>query len=157
VGEEFLKHDPPIEKGCVYVKKNFWEIFDKLGIMFYCCVRITKTLKHKIMKNYKQLFKEGFTFNGKDYSSKSYIMNYYKLVEDILEGVHGNVPSPGVLSKMFMSTVYTEYDEMPESVRKRKLYKRLGNIFVLTNKDINGINSAVKRISSHMCKEVVIR
>ena len=125
--------------------------------MFYCCTRITKTLKHKIMKNYKQLFKEGFTFNGRDYSSKSYIMNYYKLVEDILEGVHGNVPSPGVLSKMFMSTVYTDYDKMPESVRVRKLYKELGNIYVLTNKDINGINSAVKRISFHMGKEVVIR
>ena len=125
--------------------------------MFYCCTLITKTLKHKIMKNYKQLFKEGFTFNGKDYSSKSYIMNYYKLVEDILDGVHGNVPGPGLLSKMFMSTVYTDYNEMPESVRNRKLYKQLGNIYVLTNKDINGIKSAVKRISSHMGKEVAIR
>lgn len=109
------------------------------------------------MKNYKQLFKEGFTFNGQDYSSKSYIMNYYKLVEDILNGVHGNVPGPGLLSKMFMSTVYTDYEKMPESVRVRKLYKQLGNIYVLTNKDINGINSAVRRISSHMGKEVVIR
>jgi hypothetical protein len=144
-------------KRSIYVKKNFWKIFDKLGNMFYYYTRITKTLKHNIMKNYKQLFKEGFTFNGKDYSSKSYIMNYYKLVEDILNGVHGDVPAPGVLSKMFMSTVYTDYDKMPKSVRNRKLFKELGDIYVLTNKDINGINSAVKRISLHMNKEVIIR
>ena len=109
------------------------------------------------MKNYKQLFKEGFTFNGKDYCLKSYIMNYYNLVVDILDGVHGDVPPPSTLSKMFMSTVYLEYNQMPLSVKDRNLYKELGDIYVLTNKDIKGLNSVIKRISKYMDKKVVIR
>ena len=109
------------------------------------------------MKTYKKLFMEGFTFNGKDYCLKSYIMNYYNLVADILDGVHGDVPSPSTLSKMFMSTVYLEYDQMPVSVKDRNLYKQLGDIYVLTNKDINGLNSVIKRISKYMDKNVVIR
>ena len=109
------------------------------------------------MKTYKNLFREGFTFNGKDYCLKSYIMNYYNLVKDILDGVHGEVPSPSTLSKMFMSTVYLDYDQMPNSVKDRKLYKELGDIYVLTNKDVKGLNSVVKRISKYMGKEVVIR
>jgi hypothetical protein len=109
------------------------------------------------MKTYKKLFMEGFTFNGKDYCLKSYIMNYYNLVADILDGVHGDVPSPSTLSKMFMSTVYLEYDQMPVSVKDRNLYKQLGDIYVLTNKDIKGLNSVIKRISKYMDKNVVIR
>ena len=99
------------------------------------------------MKTYKKLFMEGFTFNGKDYCLKSYIMNYYNLVKDILDGVHGDVPSPSTLSKMFMSTVYLEYNQMPVSVKDRNLYKELGDIYVLTNKDIGGFNAAIDRIS----------
>lgn len=109
------------------------------------------------MKSYKTLFTEGFVFNGKNYSSKSYIKNYYDLVKDILDGVHGDVPSPSTLSKMFKSTVYLEYDNMPTSVKDKKLYKELGDIYVLTNKGIPAINSVVKRISNHMNKEVIIR
>jgi hypothetical protein len=109
------------------------------------------------MNTYKKLFMEGFTFNGKDYCLKSYIMNYYNLVADILDGVHGDVPSPSTLSKMFMSTVYLEYDQMPVSVKDRNLYKELGDIYVLTNKDIKGLNSVIKRISKYMDKKVVIR
>jgi hypothetical protein len=109
------------------------------------------------MKTYKKLFMEGFTFNGKDYCLKSYIMNYYNLVADILDGVHGDVPSPSTLSKMFMSTVYLEYDQMPVSVKDRNLYKELGDIYVLTNKDIKGLNSVINRISKYMDKKVVIR
>jgi hypothetical protein len=109
------------------------------------------------MKTYKKLFMEGFTFNGKDYCLKSYIMNYYNLVADILDGVHGDVPSPSTLSKMFMSTVYLEYNQMPVSVKDRNLYKQLGDIYVLTNKDIKGLNSVIKRISKYMDKNVVIR
>jgi len=109
------------------------------------------------MKTYKKLFMEGFTFNGKDYCLKSYIMNYYNLVKDILDGVHGDVPSPSTLSKMFMSTVYLEYSQMPLSVKDRNLYKELGDIYVLTNKDIKGLNSVIKRISKYMDKKVVIR
>lgn len=109
------------------------------------------------MKSYKKLFNEGFTFNGKDYSEKSHILNYYNLVKDILDGVHGVVPKPKTLSKMFMSTVYTEYNRMPTSVKERKLYKTLGDIYVLTNKDITGINSAIERISKHMNMEAVVR
>ena len=109
------------------------------------------------MKTYKKLFMEGFTFNGKDYCLKSYIMNYYNLVKDILDGVHGDVPSPSTLSKMFMSTVYLDYNQMPVSVKDRNLYKQLGDIYVLTNKDIKGINSVINRISKYMDKKVVIR
>lgn len=108
------------------------------------------------MKSYKALFtEEGFNFNGKSYSLNSYTMNYYNLVKDILDGVHGSVPSPQVLSDMFMSTVYTEYDKMPKSVKDRSLYKQLGDIYVLTNKDIKGFNSAIMRISKLMNKQVV--
>ncbi len=109
------------------------------------------------MKTYKHLFQGGFTFNGKSYSSKSHIQNYYNLVQDILDGVHGNIPTPKTLSQMFMSTVYTDYDQMPLSVKTRSLYKKLGDIYVLTNKDKKGINSALKRISENMGKELVIR
>jgi hypothetical protein len=109
------------------------------------------------MKSYKKLFMEGFTFNGKDYILKSHIMNYYNLVKDILDGVHGDVPSPSTLSKMFMSTVYLDYNQMPASVKDRNLYKELGDIYVLTNKDIKGLNSVIKRISKYMDKKVVIR
>lgn len=100
---------------------------------------------------------EGFTFNGKEYSNKSHILNYYNLVKDILDGVHGDVPKPKELSRMFMSTVYTDYDKLPSSVKQRNLYKPLGDIYVLTNKDIKGINSAIKRISNCMGKELDIR
>ena len=105
------------------------------------------------MKTYKNLFTEkGFTFNEKQYYSNSHIMNYYNLVQDILDGVHGALPKPSILTKMFMSTVYTEYEQMPRSVKERNLYKKLGDIYVLTNKDIDGINSSVKRISKYMGK-----
>ena len=120
--------------------------------MFY-----TFHTKLKNMKTYKHLFTQGFTFNGKDYSLRSYIQNYYNLVQDILNGEHGKVPSPETLTKMFMSTVYTEYDNMPISVKTNKLYKELGDIYVLTNKDKHGLNMALKRISKHMNKKVDIR
>ena len=109
------------------------------------------------MKNYKKLFMKGFTFNGKLYSSKSYITSYYELVKDILDGVHGTLPEPSLLPKMFGATVYLDYNDMPTSVKENKLYKELGDIYVLTNKDIKGINSVIKRISNYMNKEVVIR
>lgn len=109
------------------------------------------------MKSYKSLFEtKKFTFNGRVYSEKSYIMSYYNLVKDILDGEHGNIPEPETLTDMFKSTVYTEYDKMPKSVKDRKLYKELGDIYVLTNKDKHGINAALKRISERMEKNVVI-
>ena len=46
---------------------------------------------------------------------------------------------------------------MPVSVKDRNLYKQLGDIYVLTNKDIKGLNSVIKRISKYMDKKVVIR
>jgi hypothetical protein len=36
---------------------------------------------------------------------------------------------------------------MPNSVKIRGLYKELGDIYVLTNKDIGGFNAAIDRIS----------
>ena len=110
------------------------------------------------MKSYKNLFREeGFTFNGKLYGDKSFTMNYYNLVKDVLDGVHGKTPSPSTLTKMFMSTVSLDYNSLPSSVKERKLYKELGDIYVLTNKDIKGLNSVIKRISKYMDKKVVIR
>jgi hypothetical protein len=75
-------------------------------------------------------------------------MNYYNLVKDILDGVYGNkLPTGTELTKMFGATVYTKYDDMPNSVKIRGLYKELGDIYVLTNKDISGFNAAIDRIS----------
>jgi len=102
------------------------------------------------MKTYKHLFEDkvGFIYNGKHYDNKSYTMNYYNLVKDILDGVYGNkLPTGTELTKMFGATVYTKYDDMPNSVRLRGLYKELGDIYVLTNKDIGGFNAAIDRIS----------
>jgi len=99
---------------------------------------------------------EGFTFNGKEYHSKSYIMSYHDLVKDILDGVHGDVPKSNMLKKMFMKTVYTKYENMPKSIISRKLYERLGDIFVTKSMGIGAINSAIERIGKYMGKEVVI-
>jgi hypothetical protein len=108
------------------------------------------------MKSYKNLFREeGFTFNGKLYGDKSFTMNYYNLVKDILDGVHGKTPPPTTLSKMFMSTVSLDYNSLPSSVKERKLYKELGDIYVLTNKDIKGFSSSISRISKYMDVNVV--
>lgn len=109
------------------------------------------------MKSYKNLFKaDGFTFGGKEYSNKSFTQNYYDLVKDILDGVHGSVPDSITLKNMFKSTVYVNYDDMPVSVKNRSLYKELGDIYVLTNKDIKGFSSAINRIGGFMGKEVNI-
>jgi hypothetical protein len=102
------------------------------------------------MKTYKHLFKDkvGFIYNGKHYNNKSYTMNYYELVKDILDGVHGTkIPVGSELVRMFGATVYTNYEDMPPSVKSRGLFKELGDIYVLTNKDIDGFNAAIDRIS----------
>lgn len=108
------------------------------------------------MKSYKKLFTEnGFTFNGKHYGDKSFTMNYYMLVKDILDGVHGKTPNPSTLSKMFMSTVSLDYNSLPYSVKERKLYKELGDIYVLTNKDIKGFEQSISRIGKYMDLKVI--
>lgn len=108
------------------------------------------------MKSYKKLFTEnGFTFNGKEYGNKSFTMNYYNLVKDILDGVHGETPNPSTLTKMFMSTVSLDYNSLPTSVKERKLYKELGDIYVLTNKDIKGFEKVITRIGRYMNMKVV--
>ena len=102
------------------------------------------------MKTYKHLFEDkvGFIYNGKHYNNKSYTINYYNLVKDILDGTHGTkIPTGSELVKMFGATVYTNFDNMPNSVKERGLYKELGDIYVLTNKDIGGFNAAIDRIS----------
>lgn len=107
------------------------------------------------MKTYKKLFRSnGFTFSGNHYGKKSYVQNYYDLVKDILDGVYDEVPSSNNLTKMFMSTIYLEYDNLPQSVKDRKLYKQLGDIYVLTNKDVKGLNAAISRIGKYMGREV---
>jgi hypothetical protein len=108
------------------------------------------------MEAYKVLFMEkGFTFNGKQYGGNSFTASYVSLVEDVLNGKHGKIPGPKTLTKMFMSTVYINYDDIPKSVKDRKLYRELGDIYVLTNKSIDGFSSAIKRISKYMSKSVI--
>lgn len=109
------------------------------------------------MKSYRKLFMEGFTFNGKDYHSKSYIMSYHDLVKDILDGVHGDLPSSKELKKMFGSTVYKDYGDIPTGVVTRRLYEPLGDIYVTKNIGIGGINSVIERIAKYMGKEAVVR
>jgi hypothetical protein len=105
------------------------------------------------MESYKKLFRTtGFTFGGNYYGKKSYVQNYYDLVRDVLNGKYDGIPSSDKLSKMFMSTIYLEYDNLPKSVKDRKLYKELGDIYVLTNKDIKGLNAAIARIGKHLNK-----
>lgn len=107
------------------------------------------------MKTYKHLFdSEGFVFNGIIYNDQHFINNYYHLVRDILDYVHGPVPGGKDLKKMFGATVHTSKDTMPNSVLKRGLYKPLNDIYVLTNKDIKGFSSVINRISKIMNKEV---
>lgn len=109
------------------------------------------------MKTYKHLFEDkvGFIYNGKHYNNKSYTMNYYNLVKDILDGTHSTkIPTGSELVKMFGATVYTKYDDMPESVINRRLYKELGDIYVLTNKDIKGFNAAIDRIGKTLGNQV---
>lgn len=109
------------------------------------------------MKTYKHLFEDkvGFIYNGKHYNNKSYTMNYYNLVKDILDGTHGTkIPTGVELVKMFGATVYTKYDDMPNSVKLRHLYKELGDIYVLTNKDIRGFNAAINRIAKTLGNQV---
>jgi hypothetical protein len=108
------------------------------------------------MKSYRKLFMEGFTFNGKDYCSSSYIMSYCELVKDILEGVHGDVPKSKMLKKMFMKTIYQKSEDMPKSIISRKLYYQLGDIYITKSMGIEAINSVVERIGKYMGKEVVI-
>lgn len=108
------------------------------------------------MKSYRKLFREGFTFNGKDYDCKSYIMGYCDLVKDILDGVHGDIPKSSVLKKMFMKTVYQKFEDMPKSLVTKKLYQPLGDIFVTRSMGIGAINCAIERISRLMGKDVII-
>jgi hypothetical protein len=124
---------------------------------------ISKTFKYifhinlQTMKSYKHLFRKGFIFNGKVYSNKYQILNYYNLVKDILEGTHGEVPETSKLDEMFKSTVCLEYDDLPKSVKDNKTYKELGDIYVLANMGKKRIKESVERISKQMNKEVIIR
>jgi hypothetical protein len=83
-------------------------------------------------------------------------MSYYELVKDILDGVHGDVPNSKMLTKMFMKTVYTEFNHMPKSIVAKKLYQPLGDIYVTRSMGIGAINCAIERIGKYMGKEVVI-
>lgn len=108
------------------------------------------------MKSYKELFvKKGFVFNGKSYNYKSYSENYFNLVKDILDGIHGRVPEPETLTDMFGKTIWINYDDMPEGVRERKAYKQLGDIYILGYKSVTDFNIIVKRISENMKKDVI--
>jgi hypothetical protein len=81
-------------------------------------------------------------------------MAYYDLVKDVLEGKHGEFASKKDATYALGRTVCLNYSELPESVLKYKLYKPLNDIFVVTNKDVKGFNSAIQRISKKLKVEV---
>ena len=107
------------------------------------------------MKNYSSLFqRKGFEFNGQLYNNKSYTEAYYELVKDVLDQNHGSFKNNVSINKALGKTIYLNYNDMPKSVKTRKLYKKLGNIYVLRNKDIKGFNSAIHRIGKALKVEV---
>ena len=109
------------------------------------------------MKNYSSLFqRKGFEFNGQLYNNKSYTEAYYELVRDVLEQNHGSFKNHIAIKKAFGKTIYLNYNDMPDSVKKRCLYKKLGDIYVLRNKDIKGFNSAIQRIGKSLKVEVEV-
>jgi hypothetical protein len=114
------------------------------------------------MKSYKKLFansedsKPSFNFNGKSYKYRSFSENYFNLVKDVLDGVHGKIPKSTSLNSMFGKTVWEKYEDIPESYKgKRKLYKNLGDVYVIGYKGIPDFKIAIKRISEYMDKPVV--
>jgi len=113
------------------------------------------------MKSYKKLFamsednKSSFIFNGKSYKYRSFSENYFNLVKDVLDGVHGEIPKSTVLKNMFGKTVWDKYEDIPKSYRERNLYRELGDIYVQGYKGIPDFRIAVKRISEYMNKPVV--
>ena len=107
------------------------------------------------MTTFKTLFSDSqFKFNNTKYNNKSYAMAYYDLVKDVLEGKHGEFASKKDATNALGRTVCLNYSELPESVLKYKLYKPLNDIFVVTNKDVKGFNSAIQRISKKLKVEV---
>ncbi len=106
---------------------------------------------------FKSLFSDSqFEFNNTKYNNKSYAMAYYDLVKDVLEGKHGQFASKKDATYALGRTICLNYEELPESVLKYKLYKPLNDIYVVTNKDIKGFNSAIQRISKTLNVEVVL-
>jgi hypothetical protein len=108
------------------------------------------------MKSYKNLFRNGFVFNGKEYDSNTHITNYFNLIKDILDGVHGELPKSKELSLMFKSAIRLEYDDLPPSVKRTKQYRELGDIYVITHKGSDKMKSEIKQFAKFMKKEVVI-
>ena len=107
------------------------------------------------MTTFKTLFPDSqFEFNKTKYNNKSYAMAYYDLVKDVLEGKHGEFATKKDASIALGRTICLNYEELPESVLKYKLYKPLNDIYVVTNKDIKGFNSAIQRISKKLKVEV---
>lgn len=107
------------------------------------------------MTTFKTLFSDSqFEFNNTKYNNKSYAMAYFDLVKDVLEGKHGEFASKKDATYALGRTVCLNYSELPESVLKYKLYKPLNDIFVVTNKDVKGFNSAIQRISKKLKVEV---
>ncbi len=107
------------------------------------------------MTTFKTLFSDSqFEFNNTKYNNKSYAMAYYDLVKDVLDGKHGEFASKKDATYALGRTVCLNYSELPESVLKYKLYKPLNDIFVVTNKDVKGFNSAIQRISKKLKVEV---
>lgn len=109
------------------------------------------------MKSYKKLFKNGFVFNGIEYDSNIYVTNYFNLVKDILDGVHGDLPSSKKLSEMFKSTIRLEYDDLPPSVREKKAYRELGDVYVITYKGSEKMKSEIKKFAEVMEVDLDIR
>jgi hypothetical protein len=108
------------------------------------------------MKSYKNLFRNGFVFNGKVYDSNIHITNYFNLVKDLLDGEHGELPKSKELSLMFKSSIRLEYEDLPPSVQKNGQYRQLGDIYVITHKGSDKMKREIKQFAKFMKAEVVI-
>ena len=115
-----------------------------------------------IMKNYRDLFiekepmkrKEGITFGGVHYDTPRYSEIFYSLTKDILDGVYDEDYSPKELHSMFKKTIRLNYDDLPVSVKKKKSYRKLGDIYVLMNNDVKGYVRVIQRIGEVTKKDI---
>jgi len=114
------------------------------------------------MKSYKDLFieeepvkeKEGITFGGVHYDTPKYSEVFYSLTKDILDGVYNEGYTPGELRNMFKKSIRLSYDDLPVSVKKKRSFRKLGDIYVLLNNDVNGYVRTINRIGGLMKKNI---
>jgi hypothetical protein len=100
---------------------------------------------------YKHLFIENhFVFNGTPYYEKSYAQSFFKLTEDILNEKHGKLPSGNQLKSMFGETIKFDEKNIPPSFKRRKGYRKLGDIYVMLAYGKEALNSKIKTYSEFL-------